>query len=193
MARRSDHSRDELKTLIINEGHRQICEAGYGNFSARKLAKRIGYTVGTIYHVFGSLDHLMLAINGRTLDKWHHYLALKLEGAETDRLQTAVEAYFEFAIVNRHGWLALMDFRLPEDQQIPDGYVAKVAAIMELVCREVAEALPDNRKSEAVGLTRSLLATVHGHCFFTVNGTFDALGEDNPLKAALARVIDATR
>lgn len=193
MARRSDHSRDELEELIVNEGHRQISEAGYANFSARKLAKKIGYTVGTIYHVFGSLDHLMLAINGRTVDKWHHYLSLKLEAAEGDRLQIAVEAYFEFAIVHRHSWLALMDFRLPEDQDLPESYVQKVAGVMALVGQEVAEALPDGRKDEAGALTRSLLATVHGHCFFTLNGTFDALGESEPVQAALARVRDAVR
>ena len=40
-------------------------------------------------------------------------------------------------------------------------------------------------------LARSLLATVHGHCFFTMNGTFRILGETDPLSAALDRVRDA--
>jgi hypothetical protein len=44
---------------------------------------------------------------------------------------------------------------------------------------------------EAEPLARSLLATVHGHCFFTLNGTFRILGEGDPLAAALDRVADA--
>lgn len=191
MARRSDHSRDELQQLIIDEGHRQIAQVGFANFSARQLAKRIGYTVGTLYNVFGSLDNLMLAINGRTLDKWRYHLELKLEDCDEYRLKRAVEAYFEFAILNRNSWLALLDFRLPEDQQPPESYTEKVAAIMQVVCNEVTAELPPDRTDEAEELTRSLLATVHGHCFFALNGTFELLGEAEPIQAAIARVDDA--
>lgn len=191
MARRSDHSRHELRQMIIDEGHRQIAQVGFANFSARQLAKRIGYTVGTIYNVFGSLDNLMLAINGRTLDKWRHYLLLKLADQREDRLKLAVEAYFEFAIVNRNCWLTLLDFRLPEDQDVPEAYAAKVEAIMEVVCHEVRRELPAGHADKAEAITRSLLATVHGHCFFTLNGTFDVLGERDPMKAVLDRVDDA--
>ena len=191
MARRSDHSRDELRQMIIDEGHRQIAQVGFANFSARQLAKHIGYTVGTIYNVFGSLDNLMLAINGRTLDKWRHYLLLKLEDQRKDRLKLAVEAYFEFAIVNRNCWLTLLDFRLPEDQDVPETYAAKVEAIMEVVCNEVRRELPSGHADKAEAITRSLLATVHGHCFFTLNGTFEVLGERDPMKAVLDRVNDA--
>jgi AcrR family transcriptional regulator len=191
MARRSDHSRDELRQMIIDAGHRQIAQVGFANFSARQLAKHIGYTVGTIYNVFGSLDNLMLAINGRTLDKWRHYLLLKLEDQRRDRLKLAVEAYFEFAIVNRNCWLTLLDFRLPEDQDVPENYAAKVEAIMEVVCNEVRRELPSGHADKAEAITRSLLATVHGHCFFTLNGTFEVLGERDPMKAVLDRVNDA--
>lgn len=191
MARRSDHSREELRRMIIDEGHRQIAQVGFANFSARQVAKRIGYTIGTIYNVFGSLDQLMLAINGRTLDKWRHHLSLKLEDQSEDRLKRAVEAYFEFAILNRNCWLALLDFRLPEDQQVPEAYATKVEAIMEVVSAEVARALPPEHADKADALTRSLLATVHGHCFFTLNGTFEVIGETDPLQAAIARVNDA--
>lgn len=191
MARRSDHSRDELRQMIIEEGHRQIAQVGFANFSARQLAKRIGYTVGTIYNVFGSLDNLMLSINGRTLDKWRHHLLLKLADQSQDRLKRAVEAYFEFAIANRNCWLALLDFRLPEDQDVPETYAAKVEAIMEVVCNEVRRELPSGHSDKAAAITRSLLATVHGHCFFTLNGTFDVLGERDPMKAVLDRVSDA--
>ena len=35
-----------------------MAQAGFGGFSAREVARRIGYSVGTIYNVFDSLDHL---------------------------------------------------------------------------------------------------------------------------------------
>jgi len=191
MGRRSDHSRPELREMIIAEGHRQISEVGFAHFSAREVAKKIGYSIGTIYNVFGSYDQLMLAINGRTLDLWRDYLDARLEGVEGDRLRAAIDAYFEFAILNRHAWTALYDFRLPDDAPMPDYYQDKLAAIIETVVREVAAALPPQYVEEAHPLARSLLATVHGHCFFTLNGTFRLLGEMNPLDAAMDRVNDA--
>lgn len=168
-------------------------EVGFARFSAREVAKRIGYSIGTIYNVFGSYDGLILAINGRTLDLWRDYLDAKLADVAGDRLARAIDAYFEFAIVNRHAWAALYDFRLPDDVDPPEDYQAKLTAIIDIVVREVAAALPERRAGEAEPLARSLLATVHGHCFFTLNGTFRLLGETDPLAAALDRVRDALR
>jgi AcrR family transcriptional regulator len=191
MGRRSDHSRPELREMIVAEGHRQIGETGFARFSAREVAKRIGYSIGTIYNVFGSYDRLILAINGRTLDLWLDYLESRLDGVTEDRLRVAVGAYFEFAVVHRHAWSALYDFRLADDEPLPEEYQRKVTDITEVVVRELAAALPPRRADEAPALARSLLATVHGHCVFTMNGTFRVMGETDPLAAALDRVQDA--
>ena len=191
MGRRSDHSREELRELILAEGHRHISETGFARFSAREVAKQAGYSIGTIYNVFGSYDQLMLAINGRTLDLWLCFLEERLAQAQDDRLRHAIAAYFEFAMAHRHAWAALYDFRLPEGAVMPAFYQEKVTRITEVVVREIAAALPDAFKAEAPALARSLLATVHGHCFFTLTGTFRLMGGADPLAAALDRVQDA--
>ena len=177
--------------MIIAEGHRQLAETGYARFSAREVAKRIGYSIGTVYNVLGSHDQLMLAINGVTLDRWQAHLEARLAGATENRLYGAIEAYFEFAILHRNLWTALYDFRLPEGEAMPDYYEQKVRAITGLVIDEIAAELPDACAGQAEPLARSLLACVHGHCFFTLNGTFRLLGETDPLKAAYKRVSEA--
>lgn len=191
MGRRSDHSRTELREMILAESHRQMAEVGYAHFSARAVAKRIGYSIGTIYNVFGTHDALMLAINGETLDQWRAHLTTRLAGTKKQRLRVAVEAYFEFAILHRNSWTAIYDFRLPENAVTPKDYADKVSAITDIVVAEIADVLPPERKGEAQHLANSLLASVHGHCFFTLNGTFKILGESDPLSAALDRVRDA--
>ena len=45
-----------------------------------------------------------------------------------------------------------------------------------------------SRRDQAPRLARSLVATVHGHCTFALNGTFALMGESEPLELALARV-----
>ncbi len=188
MGRRSDHSSAELREIIISEAHRQISEVGFARFSAREVARRIGYSIGTIYNVFGSYDHLMLAINGRTLDMWRSALETRLANAEQDRLRAAVEAYFDFALQNRHAWTAIYDFRLPDDAEVPDEYSDRVRSIMDVVAQLLTEILPPERASEAQQLSGSLLAIVHGHCFFMLSGTFRVLGETDPLSTCMQRV-----
>jgi AcrR family transcriptional regulator len=177
--------------MILAEGHRQMAAVGFARFSAREVAKRIGYSIGTIYNVMGTHDALILAINAITLDLWRDHLAARLAGSGPDRLHTAIEAYFEFAILHRHAWTAIYDFRLPEGSEPPEDYAEKVATITGIVTGVVADALPPKARDDAPALARSLLAAVHGHCFFTLSGTFRILGETSPLEAAYARVTEA--
>ena len=69
MARRSDHSREEIKEMALVAAEKMILANGKDGLSARKVAQEIGYTVGTLYLVFKNLDELILHVNGRTLDR----------------------------------------------------------------------------------------------------------------------------
>ncbi len=64
MGRRSDHTPQQLRDLLIDHGHKLMAEVGYARFSGREVAKRAGYSVGTIYNVFGSLDGASKFVKG---------------------------------------------------------------------------------------------------------------------------------
>jgi len=191
MGRRSDHTRDELEQLIVGAGHTLLAEVGYQRFSAREVAKRIGYSVGTIYNVFDSLDDLMLAINGRTFLIWAETVARNLEKAGSDRIAVLVAAYFDFATSNRNLWMAIYDHRLPVGVPFPERYARQRGVLTAILQGEIAAVLPPEHRDRAPALARSLLATVHGHCVFALNGTFALLQETDPHGAALARVREA--
>jgi len=196
MGRRSDHTRAELETLILAEGHRLMAETGSAGFSAREVAKRIGYSIGTIYNVFGSHDRLLSAINGRTFISWAAAISDRLEAAgdgDGDRIAILVQSYFDFAATNRNLWLAIYDHRMPPGEPFPENYVQQRRALTSIVEGEIARVLPPAKASQAPPLARSLLATVHGHCTFALNGTFALLGEPDPQGAALARVRESLR
>jgi len=188
MARRSDHSRAELEELIVSAGHRLIEGVGFARFSARAVAKKIGYSIGTLYNVFGSYDRLLLAINARTIRQWNVHLRDQLAICDGDRIDCLVRSYFGFARDHRHSWAAIYDHRLPPDQPMPDWYRDALAALIGIVNAEVAAALPADKQQAAVALTPSLLAVVHGHCVLSMTGSFDLLGEAAPVEAAIARV-----
>lgn len=182
--------------MLIVEGHKHMADVGFARFSAREVAKRIGYSVGTLYNVFGSYDHLLIAINTRTFVLWTEYMRTALEqvGEQAgkqggqDRIRALVEGYFGFARANRHAWMAIYDHHLPPDTTLPPEQDLARGGLMALVAAEVAARLPEAHRDKAPRLARSLVATVHGHCMFDINGSFALMGEREPIELALARV-----
>jgi AcrR family transcriptional regulator len=191
MGRRSDHTRSELEALFVEEGRRQLAEVGLARFSARDVAKRVGYSIGTVSNVFGSYDGLVLAINARTIALWAAHLRDCLAAASDDRIAALVRGYFDFAVAQPRAWIALYEHHMADDGPAPDWYQALVAELMGIVATEIAAALPAASAETVVSLARSLVATVHGHCVFHLYRTFDLLGETAPVEAALARVREA--
>src|ERR1700753_876827 len=113
MARRSDHSRTELKDLILSEAHRHLEEVGFAHFSAREVAKRIGYSIGTLYNVFGRLYRLLLEGDARSSGLLGGGSVEELERGEGDRIAALVDSYFAFAGAHRNIWSAIYDHRSP--------------------------------------------------------------------------------
>lgn len=196
MARRSDHSRDELRRMIVTEGHRHMADVGYARFSAREIAKRIGYSVGTVYNVCSDHDHLVMAINTRTFSIWAEYVNLALGASEGDRIRDLVAAYFGFAKEHRRLWEAIYDHHLPADVPIPKDQDEQRGRLTDIIVAEISAVLPIYGKERSARLARSLIATVHGHCVMDLSGSFSRMGERMPFEAALSRVresIEAAR
>ncbi len=191
MGRRSDHSRAELEELILGAGEAHLAQAGFAGFSAREVAKRVGYSVGTIYNLFGSYDRLILAINARTLREWAAFLRGRLARGGEDRLAALVGGYFDFAAENRNRWMALYDHRMGDEERLPDDFLAAFEALVALMRSEVAAARAAASANEVAALTGSLVAIAHGHCMFALNGTHALFGEWSPREAALARIREA--
>jgi AcrR family transcriptional regulator len=196
MGRRSDHTRSELEALFVQEGRRQLDEVGLARFSAREVAKRIGYSIGSLYNVFGSYDGLILAINGHTLRLWAAHLRSQLASCGADRVACLVRSYFAFATQHPKAWIAIYEHHMSDGGAAPDWYQALTADLISVVVDEIAAALPETEPAAVLSLARSLVATVHGHCTFALYMTFSMLGETAPVEAALARVregIEAAR
>ena len=191
MGRRSDHTRSELHSLFVEEGCRQLAEVGLARFSARDVAKRVGYSIGTLYNVFGSYDGLLLAINARTLECWAAHLRLRLAESRDDRIAALVRGYFEFALEHPRTWIAIYEHHMADGGAAPDWYQAQAGELMAMVADEIAPLLPNAGTNAVLALARSLVATVHGHCVFAIYRTFSMLGETSPVEAALARVREA--
>lgn len=193
MGRRSDHTPVQLRELLIVSGHELMAELGFAKFSARAAARRAGYSVGTIYNVFGSLDSYLIAINGRTFRDWSVWLEKALNPAPPKgigRIEVLVRAYFAFAEVNLNAWMAIYDHRIDRSIAIASEVEAAREALTGIVDREVVFWLGRSDDAATQRLVRSLIATVHGHCALWLSGSFALLREDDPAGQAVARVLE---
>lgn len=190
MARRSDHTPAELRALFVAAGHDLVSERGLASFSAREAARRAGYSVGSIYHVFGSLDAYLVAINTATLAKFAQWLGAAVGACPPghDRLYCLVAAYFGFAQTHTNAWAATFDHRRPRDVEPDEADVAERVKLTAIVDEEVAAALGSPVTPASKRLARSLIATVHGHCVMAITGNFALMNEDDPVGQAIARV-----
>ena len=165
-----------------------MAEVGFARFSAREVAKRVGYSIGTLYNVFGTLDQLLIAINTRTFQLWADDVRQALEASGPDKIRCLVEAYFRFARANPHSWRAIYDHHLPADVILSDEQNLLRGGLTQIILEQVEAVLPPEAQPGAPRLTRSLIAVVHGHCVFDLNGSFELMGVDQPVQLALDRV-----
>lgn len=163
-------------------------EVGFARFSAREVAKRVGYAVGTIYNVFGTLDHLFVAVNTRTFGLWADSVEKALASGPQDAVATLVDAYFAFALNNRNLWNAIYDHHLPSGMDLEQEDRDMRARLTGAVARVVETVLPESRREAAGPITRSLVATVHGHCALEISGSYALMGSTDARGEALARV-----
>lgn len=162
MARRADHTPDQLRTLVLTKGLEIIDKKGLPALTARSLAAAIGYTPGTLYHVFGSLDSYMLHLAMHAVELWHVQLTAKLNRSRKDALETLAHAYIDFSTQYKHRWQLIFAHSTPAKAELPDGYVASMSRLLGLIDGALVTREPDARKRHT--LAKTLWASMHGIC-----------------------------
>ena len=173
MARRYDHNRDALMEMAIISGREIIVAGGYSEFSARKVATAIGYTVGTIYNVFGTHDNLILHINSRTLDIWFEDLQAQVNNAKSAPSIEALALYYlEYSATHYNEWSALFAHTLPQGEALPEWYAPKLSQFFS-VLEKLVMPFVSHRKKDARRAARVLWAGIHGIAMLSLSGKLD--------------------
>ena len=175
MGRRNDHTREELREMVLDATERIIVEHGMAGLSARKVASAVGYTVGSIYLVFRNLDDLLLQVNGRTLEQLYTYLqqARLNETMPRERLHALGRAYIDYALANGHRWRLVFEHRIAEEAVTPD-YINRVSRMFALVEQELAELLPQQTPRARTLAAHALWSGVHGVAILGVDQKLQA-------------------
>lgn len=162
MARRADHTREELGKLVVDAAEELIAEEGIDTFSARSLGRAIGYTAGTLYHHFKDLDDIVTQVNARTLVG----LAQAFAGAEQSpdparMLHNYADAFLGYIQLKRNLWNALFEFRRKPGQPIPPWYLEAIASLIRIVADCFRQIRPDLDDLSARQSGQLVFASIH--------------------------------
>ena len=178
MARRSEHTLEQLREMVLRAAENIVIEEGFNALTVRKVAMEIGYTVGSIYMVFQNMDDLIMHVKARTLDE----LSDELSEQQTfdsieEHIQALADTYLTFASRNFNRWR--MIFEAIKDVPVPDWYQQKVHEMFLIVEDLLQRLCPDQSKEQASLATQALWSGVHGVCVLALNGSLGRAGTDN--------------
>lgn len=162
MGRRSSHTPDQLRELILDAAQAIIETNGLAGLSAREIARRVGYSPGTIYNMFENLDDVVLHVEARVLDALDARLAAALNGPPEDGARRLAEAYLAFTHERPKLWNLLFEHYMPGGSDTPAWYQQKLELLMTRVESALAPLFPAGAEAERRRAARVLWAGVHG-------------------------------
>lgn len=176
MARRSEHTQEQIREMVLNAAESIVIQEGFDALTVRKVAMAIGYTVGSIYMVFDNMSDLAMHVKGRTLDE----LADEMLDSQSDagdseqELLALATVYLEFAHDHYNRWR--MIFEAASDQPIPDWYQEKINRLFAIV-EDLCQAIMPTQNPEQIRMaSRALWSGVHGVCVLSLNGSLGRVG-----------------
>lgn len=176
MARRKDHSREELTELAIQRGRELVMAEGPSALSARNVAKLIGYAPGTLYNLFENIDGLAAAVNSTSLYAFAETIRTILRDTTKPkkRLRKIAQAYLDFQAAEPHLWALL--FATPIQNE-SESYKVAIHLVFDQVTEVMLEFSGDEQAARQNA--KILWSTLHGICLLRSSGKLDITESDS--------------
>lgn len=170
MARRNDHSREELVEMTLNCVEEYLNTQPYHSLSLRKIAAMIGYVPSTLVNVFGSYNILLLHVVGRTLDDLRQQVSEKLATVEDpkDALFALANLYLNFAAANPFRWQLVFEHSMQGDT-LPEWQSDRIQSMTGMLEAMLRQLSPSKSDTQIIEASRVLWAGVHGITLLSVD------------------------
>ncbi|MEM1328353.1 MAG: TetR/AcrR family transcriptional regulator [Bacteroidota bacterium] len=98
---RREREKEELRELILKEATQMFLREGYEKTSMRKIAKRVEYSVGTLYLYYKNKDELLYAVQGVAFNHFLNYMKPLMDIQHpVERVKKMGEIYLFFSLQN---------------------------------------------------------------------------------------------
>lgn len=164
MGRRSDHSREELQSLILEATLDLVKEHGAEKVTARQIAQAIGYTPGTLYSVFINLQDIFLHVNELGLSTLFEQCAkaMSTQAEPFAAIRSMGIAYLEFATKNTHQFDLMFARADSPSEEAPAAIQTRIRSMFDLIEEQLKILNPDATTAQIKLGARALWSGVHG-------------------------------
>ncbi|MCE0494679.1 TetR/AcrR family transcriptional regulator [Vibrio salinus] len=175
MARRNDHTREELINLTLNTVKEFLNDHSYHELSLRKIANMIGYVPSTLVNIFGNYNLLLLHAVAQTLDE----LAMEAKAvvcpsqSPTDALKELAYCYHSFALRYPYRWQLIFEHNM-NGETLPDWQTERINTMTTMLEGLLKQIGPTHSEEEVIKASRVLWAGVHGITLLSVDDKFFA-------------------
>lgn len=190
MARRNDHSREELRSMSLEAAERILDSEGVQALSVRRIAQSIGYTHGTLYLLFRNLDGLLLEVNGRTVQQMTQHLeqAMQTSAPGLQCLHALATAYLQFARDNSARWRLVFEHQMPNSPPAPAWLGERIARAYDVLNNALARAGAHAEQVEE--MSYALFAAIHGVTVLELDDKLvDRNGDPTHVEPVLKRTV----
>jgi AcrR family transcriptional regulator len=158
----------EVREAVVEAARKAMDSKGLEGVKARPIAQRAGISVGSIYNLFGDLDAVVRAVNGKTYDELYAIEMKALEDARAagkdprEQMLALAEAYLDFVESHQTRWQATLAFNRGQTESPPRWYVEKELALFRII-EDALAAFPGVADANRRRLhARALWASIHG-------------------------------
>lgn len=127
-------TKDNIRKVLIKTGRRLVKEKGASFLTARKLSDASGYSIGTIYNQYGTMDGFIMEQNKITMDELLQYMRnIFIESDPYLMLNRYLDTFVSFVMANKNLWFLLYNFHLNAIyKKLPKDYLRKLIAVTSL-------------------------------------------------------------
>lgn len=175
MARRNDHTREELISLTLSSVKDFLTEHSYHELSLRKVANMIGYVPSTLVNVFGNYNLLLLHVVAETLDE----LALESKNVVSQcsdskqALYQLAYCYHDFAQKNPYRWQLIFEHKM-NGEDLPQWQAERIDNMTSMLEDLLTIIAPHHSARDILQASRVLWSGVHGITLLSVDDKFFA-------------------
>lgn len=175
MARRNDHTREELVALTLSTVKEFLATNSHHDLSLRKIATMIGYVPSTLVNVFGNYNLLLLHAVAQTLDELSKEASAVVNQSDAPKtaLYELAYCYHDFAQRHPHRWQLIFEHNM-NGEPLPEWQSERIDSMTGMLEHLLQAIAPHRSEAEVLQASRVLWSGVHGITLLSVDDKFFA-------------------
>jgi AcrR family transcriptional regulator len=158
--------------MAIAAAAKHVETEGFQSLTARKVASSIGYTVGTLYHVFRNFDDLIIHLNAQTIDEMAALIQRNTRRKRNpeNRIRAMADIYVKYATDHPDRWRLVFEHQAPRGLPTPLQMKERRDVMFEMVADNLREISPGRMPQEVDHTATALWSGIHGICILALTG-----------------------